>query len=339
MVRWVRRILGGLVVLIVVLVVVGTIYQAIGAVIDARKYPPPGKLVDVGGYRLHINCVGQGNPTVVMDTMGGGWSVYWSLVQPEVATFTQVCTYDRAGYGWSDAGPTPRTGQQIATELHTLLSASGLTGPYVLVGHSLGGFTVRLYRSQHPQEVAGMVLVDAGHEDELAHPEFRAFHDLGARQMPIIRGAVALGVSRLAMSLGVIPFSDKLERLTPAERTMLIAGWLRPRYWKAVAGEIGVLEETCSQVRTTDPLGDLPLVVLTATGPTWWPELPPDFPVQEFKQMWLQLQNNLTKLSKSSTQLFAEQSSHFMQFDQPQLIVEAIRQVVETARQKSQEHP
>jgi len=141
------------------------------------------------------------------------------------------------------------------------------------------------------------------------------------------------------MSLGVIPFSDKLEKLTPAERTMLVAGWLRPRYWKAVAGEIGVLEETCTQMRTTDPLGDLPLVVLTATGPTWWPDLPPDFPVQEFKQMWLQLQKKLTNLSKNSTQLFAEQSSHFMQFDQPQLIVEAIRQVVETARQKSQEHP
>jgi hypothetical protein len=136
--RWTGRILLGLLALIVVLVASGASYEAIMAAGDASRYPARGQRVDVGGYRLHISCIGDGSPTVVLDAGQGGFSLDWSLIQPELATTTRVCAYDRAGYGWSDPSPQPRTPRQIPEELHTLLGNAGIEGPYVLVGTSSG---------------------------------------------------------------------------------------------------------------------------------------------------------------------------------------------------------
>ena len=179
-----------------------------------------------------------------------------------------------------------------------------------------------------------MVLVDAGHEDELQHAEFRKFFDAGQQQMPALRIATILGVPRLFMSLGMLPpfLSKQLQQVPPEAQPMLRAGWVRTRYMTAIADEIAVFAETIEQVQATGSLGDLPLIVLTATGPVWWPDLPPDVDASQFRQMWLELQRDLTKLSTNSTQVFADKSSHFMQFDQPELIVDAIRQVIETTR-------
>ena len=138
------RALAALLALIAILALAGASYEAIAATGDARHYPPPGTLVDVGGFRLHINCVGTGSPTVVLDAGLGGSSLDWSLVQPELGRSTRVCAYDRAGMGWSDPGPQPRTPGQIARELHTLLTNAGIAGPYVLVGHSLAGTNVSM---------------------------------------------------------------------------------------------------------------------------------------------------------------------------------------------------
>ena len=160
--------LPGLLALISTLALVGTIYQVIATRLDQQKYPPPGRLVDVGGYRLHIHCLGPegaSGPTVVMDAGIGECSLGWGLVQPEIARFARVCTFDRAGLGWSDPAPTPRTSRQIVSDLHALLTNAGIKPPYVLVGHSFGGLNARLYTSQFPEEVAGMVLVDSAHED------------------------------------------------------------------------------------------------------------------------------------------------------------------------------
>ena len=161
---WTGRILLGLLALIVLLAASGAIYEAIMAAGDDTRYPAPGQRVDVGGYRLHIHCVGEGSPTVVLDAGLGGFSLDWSLVQPELAATTRVCAYDRAGYGWSDPSPDARTPSQIADELHTLLVNAGIQGPYVLVGHSAAGKHVRLFANRYPQAVVGMVLVDARHE-------------------------------------------------------------------------------------------------------------------------------------------------------------------------------
>src|SRR6185437_1161890 len=123
----------------------GLSFQAIASAVDAAHYPAPGKLVDVGGYKLHINCTGTGNPTVILDAGLGGTSLDWSKIQPAVTHFTRVCSYDRAGYGWSESGPGLRTSQQIVKELHLLLAHAQINGPYVLVGHSAGGLNMRLY--------------------------------------------------------------------------------------------------------------------------------------------------------------------------------------------------
>jgi pimeloyl-ACP methyl ester carboxylesterase len=242
--------------------------------------------------------------------------------------------FDRAGLGWSDPGPTPRTAGQVVSELHTLLNKHGVPGPYVLVGHSFGGFTSRLYHHQYPSEVAGMVLVDAGHEDELDSPEYRAHSDWALPQLPLRRVFVALGISRLVVALDAIPESEneileKLSRLSPDDQTIVLALGNRSSFWKAVIDENDALEETFEQVRAAGSLGDLPLVVLTATGPKWWPGWPPDFPAEPLRQKWMEMQKELLKLSSNSTHMLAEKSSHFIQLDQPELVIEAVRQVVE----------
>jgi alpha/beta hydrolase fold len=148
--RAIGRAFGALFVLIAILALAGASYEAIAGGGDAHRYPPPGQLVDVGGERLHIDCVGEGSPTVVLESGLGGSSLDWRLVQPELGKTTRVCAYDRAGMGWSDPSPQPRTPRQIADELHTLLTHAGIAGPYVLVGHSLGGKNVRLFALTHP---------------------------------------------------------------------------------------------------------------------------------------------------------------------------------------------
>src|SRR5688500_2523168 len=130
--------------------------------------PPPGRLVDVGGWRLHLNCTGDarpGQPIVILEAGLGDFSVEWSLVQPEVAKFARVCSYDRAGDGWSEIGPHPRTFRQIVYELHAALERAGERPPFLLVGHSYGGWLVRTYQTTHPPQVAGMVLVEPGAQD------------------------------------------------------------------------------------------------------------------------------------------------------------------------------
>src|SRR5919107_5263348 len=148
--RWTGKTLLWLVVALLVLAVSGTIYQAIATELAERAYPPPGEMVDMGGYSLHIDCVGQGNPTVVLDAGSGEMSAHWVRVQREVSDTTRVCAYDRAGMGWSEMGPEPRDVQQITGELHTLLSNAGIEGPYVLVGHSFGGMYMQTYAARYP---------------------------------------------------------------------------------------------------------------------------------------------------------------------------------------------
>src|SRR5215210_7405924 len=171
--RFIRRIgkaLLGLVLVLLALAVVGAIYQAIATERAERAYPPPGEMVDVGGYSLHINCTGQGSPTVLLDAGSGLFSAQWVRVQRDVSGSTRVCAYDRAGMGWSDMGPDPRDARQITSELHTLLGKAGIEGPYVLVGHSYGGMYMQTYAARYPDEVAGVALVDSSTElDQFSH--------------------------------------------------------------------------------------------------------------------------------------------------------------------------
>src|SRR4051812_6247060 len=203
--RWTIRILIGLCGLIVLAALAGATYQSLATRKDLALTPPPGQLVYIGGHRLHLWCTGSGTPAVILDTGLGGSTAGWGFVQPDVARFTRVCSYDRAGMGYSDPGPSPRTARRIASELAELLVRSGIDGPVVLVGASIAGFDIRVLASDHPERAAGLVLVDASHEDQ--------GHDVPgmARFVPLLS---TIGVLRL---LGV-SFGQRVESLPPSVR-------------------------------------------------------------------------------------------------------------------------
>jgi pimeloyl-ACP methyl ester carboxylesterase len=200
----------GLVITLVALGLSGAIYQVIATEVDKRAYPPPGQLVDVGGYKLHIYCVGEGSPTVILDAVGGGSSAQWALVQPEIAATARICAYDRAGFGWSELGPEPRDAHQQVSELHTLLANTGIAGPYVLVGHSYGGRVTRVYAAQYPDEVVGMVLVDTGqlYQDPRYPPEVQAEYAAEEQMIHTVRWLAPFGLARLLLTVGLGPAAE-----------------------------------------------------------------------------------------------------------------------------------
>ena len=175
------------------------IYENISEARDRRFNPASGRRFDVGGYKMHIDCLGEGAPTVILESGLGDSYLSWRKVQPEIAKFTRVCSYDRAGLGYSDASPQPRTSKVIAGELHALLKAAGVPPPYVLVGHSMGGFNVRLFASLYRNEVSGMVLVDASHpdQDNRFPPELRNMEGSWLREAEFLEYTAPLGVPRL----------------------------------------------------------------------------------------------------------------------------------------------
>jgi pimeloyl-ACP methyl ester carboxylesterase len=321
--RWTGRILLGLLALIVVLVASGASYEAIMAAGDASRYPARGQRVDVGGYRLHISCIGNGSPTVVLDAGLGGFSLDWSLIQPELATATRVCAYDRAGYGWSDPSPQPRTPRQIAEELYTLLVNAGIEGPYVLVGHSAGGKHVRLYATRHPQDVAGMVLVDARTEyvDANRSPEaLAAEHKQQRRFQRTIWVAARIGLVRpfwAALWPKVWPATQNLSAETRAEIGVLQA---RSQQIKTVLREDAFLTQDNSQLNSAASLGNVPLIVLAAGQSV------------EHDPLWQEAQEQLARDSLNAKLIVASGSGHYIHWEQPTLVVDAIRQVVEAAR-------
>jgi pimeloyl-ACP methyl ester carboxylesterase len=213
-------------------------------------------MVDVGGYRLHINCTGSGSPTVVLESGWGDSSASWGWVQPEVAKITRVCTYDRAGTGWSEASPQPRTAREYAIELHTLLANANEPGPYVLVGHSMGGFTVLVYAHDYPAEVSGLVLIDAQAlpTSDIAHPN-PAPNPGGTSLMSLM---ARIGVMRvLAGPLGSI------QDLPAADKKAYTASSVTPRSVQTFLDEGRGISEGGAQARAVTTLGALPLIVLT----------------------------------------------------------------------------
>jgi len=305
----------------------------------ANLYPPPGQLVDVGGYRLHINCQGGANentPTVVMEA--AEFSLSWDSVQPEVAKFTRVCTYDRAGLGWSEASPYPRTAANIVEELHTLLEQAGEKPPYVLVGHSKGGMYVRLFAHTYPNEVTGMVLVDSSHEEqELRFPETITELNRKGRVQTI----TLLDIVRPLNSIGLVtPIiknnSDVLLGTLPENvREMGLALVLKDTFFRTVVDETEALEDTFAEIRAAKitTLGEMPLIVLTAVDQ--FDALEGQVAaedVEQLKSVALELQTELSELSPKRKLMLVNESGHFIQVDQPQVVIDAIREVIEAVR-------
>ncbi|MFZ5858489.1 MAG: alpha/beta fold hydrolase [Chloroflexota bacterium] len=337
------RIFLWLVIILTLLLAAGYIYQRQTTAADFEQFPAPGQRVDVGGYSLHIHCMGEGSPTVIVDAGNGDFSLGWSGVQPEVAKFARICTYDRAGYGWSDPSPKPRTAEAMAEELHTLLSNTGIEPPYVLVGHSLGGYNVRMFADLYPNEVAGMVLVDAGHEDQLNRfpPEYAKLNQQQVSYLSVMGFMSRFGILRaMGNSSGGADFAPPQVLKMPKDiQPLYMAMMSHPAYFDATLGELQALTETTDQLRATHTLGDLPLIVLTAESTLDAAALqsigmPADFDTNQIQQVWLELQAELAALSTNSEHIVVKDSAHAIQLDQPQAVIDAIRKVVGMAMEE-----
>jgi pimeloyl-ACP methyl ester carboxylesterase len=314
----------GLVVALLALAVAGAIYQAVATELAERAYPPPGEMVDVGGYSLHINCVGQGSPTVVLDGGSGETSAQWVRVQREVSDTTRVCAYDRAGMGWSETGPEPRDAKQISSELHTLLSKAGIEGPYVLVGHSFGGMYMQTYAARYPDEVAGVALVDSPTEpDQFSQrSEARDSYEPQKQSFAVVPQLAQLGVSLLAR-LGVVRLLSKLDpaspELPPQQRAQIDALTPSTRQVSTSAGEFFAPTQT-RRLGSQGSLGNKPLAVVTAG-------------TQE--PSWLKRQDKLATLSSNCVHRVVKGATHtslLYERSDTQATSEAIVEVVAAVR-------
>lgn len=322
---WAGRILMGGLALLLVLGMATWLAGAWAKSNLAKQYPAPGELADVGGYKMHIDCAGQGNPTVILEAGLDDFSVFWELVQPEVAKFARVCAYDRAGYGWSEPSPYPRTTETMVKELHTLLVNAKVEKPYVLVGHSFGGALVRLYTHDYPDEVAGMVLVDSAHEDLFTRiPIWRKANEPMLGLFRTLAPLSSFGV--LALAPDNIPNRGLPDGALTQYRAILVT----TRYFETAIAETESFEKNLTEVRAanTTSLGNIPLIVLSRG---FWEPLPgiSEAENQQAWQAWQVMQSDLVALSSNSKQVIAEKSGHNIHLQQPQLLIEAIRQIVQ----------
>ena len=322
--RRTRRVLLIVALVIASLALTGFLYQTIASAQDASSHPAPGRLIDLGGYRLHLYCTGTarpGSPTVILEAGLGGTSLDWSKVQPGVASFTRVCSYDRAGYGWSDTSSLPRTARNMVTELHALLARAGVTGPSVLVGHSYGGLLMQLYTYTYPQQVAGLVLVDSAHIDQTRFPELRQNNANSMQQLSLCQALAPFGLVRLS------GFANGMTaEYSPAVQPVFKAHFYQTRYCQTEQNELAAWDESVAQVRAAQhALGPLPLVVLTHGNPFLGPQGERD---------WQALQSDLAGLSSDSLHIMATGSGHYIQLDRPDLVIAAIKQVL-TGKEQS----
>lgn len=295
-----------------------------------------GRLIDLDGYRLHLDCEGEGSPTVVLEAAIWDFGLTWAKVQPEVAAFTRCCSYDRAGLGRSERGSRPRTADAMVEDLRELLESAGIPAPYVLVAQSFGGLISRLFAHRHPDEVAGMVMVDAAHEDQLRRfPE-----SVRAAWGPISEMQIgALRAARDAIAAGTFdPATAPVPDLPPEPadlyRTLLTQD---TRTIDTQIEEHEALERSQAVVRDEEvtSLGDLPLIVLSHAVPP--PPFPPALGVtpedhERYEEVWQELQEEIAGLSTRGERRIAEGAGHMIHHDRPDLVVRAIRDVVEAAR-------
>jgi pimeloyl-ACP methyl ester carboxylesterase len=322
-------------------ILVGIIYEQLGVRQDRGRLPEIGQLVDVGGYRLNLYCSGEGSPTVVFDAGSGASGYSWSEIQSAVAGRTRACWFDRAGMGWSDTGPYPRTAAKMSQELHTLLRRAGVPGPYVLVGHSLGGLNARVYAGLYPGEVAGAVLVDAAHEDEPRRaPKFML--GLGLSRIlwhPLWLTAQALRlVGVLRLTSPSVRLSADRQRRTPSQ--ILRALRQQPKTIATLMGD-ATTQESYAEAEASPGLGDRPVIVLTR-GKIPTSEHPSEMDRQyaAYMQVWMhEIQPKLARLSTRGRQTIVENSGHGIPKEAPETVVNAVTEVVDTIRHDTYSAP
>jgi len=326
-------------------VVAGAVYQAIETWRDRRRFSPPGRLVQFNERRMHIHVTGEGTPTVVFESGMGASCLSWTLVQPQVAQFSRAVSYDRAGHGWSDPAPEPRTARQIAQELNTLLNATGLPGPYVLVGHSFGGYVNRAYAHLYRDRVAGMVLVDSVHPAEWKKPTAEQLRMIEAGQryawiaawlarlgfvrfclVQLARGSPRLGWAAasafgVSMAAAVQRIAGEIRKLPAPILPVVRALWSQPKNFMSLGQHVAALPVSAAQAAAVRSLGDLPLVVVSG---------------DHHAAPHIDWQRDLAQLSSCGRHLVASDCGHWVHLDHPEVVTRAIREVVTAARSAAQ---
>jgi pimeloyl-ACP methyl ester carboxylesterase len=319
--KWIKRIFLSLFALVGVAVITGIVFEQWSRWSVAREYQPNGQLYEVDGRAMHLHCTGAGEPTVVLQSgFGFDGSLSWVLVQPEIARTNRVCSYDRAGLLWSDGSEEAPTAKLIAERLHTLLGIASERPPYVLVGHSLGGPLTMVFADLYRQEAKGVVLVDSSHPEQMKRFSPEAVEAMGGLPSPIVANTMAAtGLLRLLESGPIDGFPDETQ----------VALKYLPQSVPGLLAESAAFETIFGEAHGTASFGDLPLVVLTAgkepdelpSGMT--PEIAADI-----SRVWSELQIELTALSTNGDQRVIEDAEHYIQHDNPDAVIRAIRDVV-----------
>ena len=308
------------------------------------RFPPPGVLVNIGGHRLHLNCSGEGSPTIVLDAALGGSSLSWSLVQPALSRVARTCSYDRAGFGWSDAGPMPRTAARIAHELRVLLERAGIPPPFVLVGHSFGGLVMRIFSSRYRTDVAGLVLVDPAHPEDWVNPAPKeqikidrgvrlCRHGATAARLGLARAvSVLVGLGAFGIARGLVKVASRgglsredegilapVWKLPPGARRPLRHFWTEVKFFEALGSQIAsICQSAADTLEAGDGgYGDLPLITISSTDPG-------DY---RFRQ-----QEALAALSTRGRHVIASNSGHWIPLDQPEAVIQVITDLVTDLR-------
>jgi pimeloyl-ACP methyl ester carboxylesterase len=291
---------------------VGGGYQTIREALDRRTHVAPGQLVDVGGRRLHLHCAGSGTPTVVLESGLGETGAYWGWISTALAPDTRVCAYDRAGRGWSDPASAEQDGVAVTTDLRTLLDRAHVPGPFVFVGHSSGAEYVRIFAGRYPEQVAGMVLLDAQPTEAFEGlPAYPAFYSAFRRISALLPSLARLGVGRLVPPDRALPEPARdIQHLHHAS----------PRLYRSLRDEFAELPTSLAQARSFQNFGDRPLVVVTAT--------------RDALAGWLPLQDRMARLSTNSSHRLVPYTHDALVTDRTaaEASTQAIRDVVHAAR-------
>lgn len=297
----IKRFFTGLSIFIVALSLTGLIYQTAASEADKRNFPAPGNLIDVGGFKMHIYCMGEGSPTVILETLSGGTSSYWGWIQPEIGKATRVCIYDRAGRGWSQADPQAQSLQRTVHNLHTLLANAGIDDPYVLVGHSIGGIYVRQFAANYPDDVVGLVLLDSAHPEQFVrYPELLRETESYLKFSSALPVIARFGIPHLYFALGgEIDFAE----MTEPQKSEIQASWSSPDYFESQRAETLAAFDIYNKAQRIGSFGDLPLIVISQS---------------HGENGWAEMQSELASLSSNSLHMTVEDSTHVSLIFNPQ---------------------
>ncbi len=322
--RWRKGTLAAFAVLLL-LIGAGFAYEAIASRLAKEEYPPPGRLVEAGGYKLHLNKEGEGPVTIILESGSGETSLSWQDIPEKLSKHATVVSYDRGGYGWSEAATTERMGENIVSELHNALQQEGIKGPYLLVGHSLGGMYVRLFAERYKEEVSGLVLVDARPEDDERRTAPIYAGESYQNSKPPSGTLIWLKRSGLLRLLQ----DFLLEGMVPEEdRGHFINVTATPAYFRTVDDE-GRLSSLTEDAIRGQRLGDLPVRIIARN-------IAPDYAAAgisdegggQIEEIWRDGQRRMLELSTNAELIIAERSGHMVMQDEPELVMNTILDLI-----------